>query len=98
MQIKPGLHRVQSSDQVVYALECDGVHALMTFARCYFVGRTSVEALRANGIEPDRIAAVLIAHFHDDHCGGLAALRRACRPKVIAHRLSVEQTTMMPPN
>jgi glyoxylase-like metal-dependent hydrolase (beta-lactamase superfamily II) len=38
---------------------------------------TAVEQLRARGIAPDDVRAVVLSHFHADHCGGVADFPRA---------------------
>jgi len=53
-------------------------------------GATSLTALKAAGIEPNEIAAVVLTHLHGDHFGGLPFLvldgqfRRRTRPLTIA--------------
>jgi ribonuclease BN (tRNA processing enzyme) len=37
-------------------------------------GATSVTALRAQGLDPDEVAAVAVTHLHGDHFGGLPFL------------------------
>ncbi len=96
MEIKPGLHRIQSLNQVIYALDCGGAYLLVDVGDEKELDH-KLAALREDGIAPDQLAAVLITHFHDDHCGALAKLRGLAQPKVVAHRLSVEPATMLPP-
>jgi len=96
MEIKPGLYRIQSLNQVIYALDCGGAYVLVDVGDEKELDN-KLAALKADGIAPEQIVAVLITHFHDDHCGALAKLRRICAPKVATHRLSVEPATTLPP-
>lgn len=96
MRIKPGLHRLQSLNQVIYALDCGRGYALVDVGDEKELDH-KLAALRDDGIAPEQIVAVLITHFHDDHCGGLAKLRALTAPKVVTHRLSVEPVTLLPP-
>lgn len=97
MELKPGLHRLQSLNQVIYALACgEGAYVLVDVGDEKELDN-KLAALQADGIAPEHVAAVLITHFHDDHCGGLAKLRGLCSPKVVTHRLSAEPVTMLPP-
>ncbi len=96
MQVKPGIFRVQSINQVIYALDCGGAYALVDCG-----DETELEnklaALRADGISPDHIVAVLLTHFHWDHSGALAKLRELVPLQVVAHRHSIEPLTHTEP-
>jgi ribonuclease BN (tRNA processing enzyme) len=53
-------------------------------------GATSLTALKAAGVEPNEIAAIVVSHLHGDHFGGIPFLvldgqfRRRERPLVVA--------------
>lgn len=54
-------------------------------------GASSMPGLRAQGVDPDRLDAVVLTHFHGDHCAGVPFLlthalvvSRRTRPLVIA--------------
>lgn len=91
MEVAPGVYRVQSANQVIYALSCgNGCYALVD------VGSepelpAKLKALGELGIALDHIGAVFITHFHDDHCEALGRLRERSPVRVVAHRLSVEK-------
>jgi len=64
-----------------------------TAGRCVLLdfGASSLVALRAHGIDPDAIEAIILSHLHGDHFGGLPFLlldgqflSRRTRPLVIA--------------
>ena len=44
------------------------------------------DRLRRAGLEPRHVHTVLVTHSHPDHFGGAAALARATRARVVAHR------------
>ncbi len=96
MQIDSGLFHIRSSNQVIYAVDCGGRYALIDVGDESELDR-KLALLRAEGIGPEQCAAVLITHFHGDHCGALAKLRGLTPVKVITHRLSVEPVTDVPP-
>ncbi len=91
MEVVPGIYRVQSGNEVIYALACgEGSYALVD------VGSepelpAKLEELRKDGIDPKHVSAVLITHFHHDHCGALPRLRQQAPARVVTHRLSVEK-------
>jgi len=91
MEVAPGLWRVQSGNEVVYALTCgEGCHALVD------VGSepelpAKLEELGKVGIGAESIGVVFVTHFHHDHCGALARLREQSPARVVAHRLSVDK-------
>lgn len=96
MEIRPGLHRIQSLNQVIYALDCGQGYVLVDVGDEQELDN-KLTALGEDGIAPEQIVAVLITHFHGDHCGGLNRLRELAKPKVVTHRLAVEPATLMPP-
>jgi glyoxylase-like metal-dependent hydrolase (beta-lactamase superfamily II) len=96
MEIRPGLHRVQSINQVIYALDSGQGYVLVDVGDEKELDN-KLAALKDDGIAPEQIAAVLITHFHDDHCGALAKLRALAHPKVVTHRLSIAPATLLPP-
>lgn len=91
MEAAPGIHRIQTGNEVIYAIGCgEGTCALVDVgSRPQFPAK--VEELQKNGIELKDVAAVFITHFHEDHCGALARLREQSSARVVTHRLSVEK-------
>ena len=91
MEVAPGIYRVQSGNEVIYALACgEGCYALID------VGSepelpAKLEELGKDGIDPKHVGAVFITHFHHDHCGALPRLRQQAPARVVTHRLSVEK-------
>ena len=96
MKLKRGIHRIQSINQVIYALDCGGKYALVDVGDAG-EWETKRELLAADGITPDQIGAVLITHFHGDHCGALAKVRAEAKAKVITHELSIQRATQERP-
>ncbi|BCE03087.1 MBL fold metallo-hydrolase [Marinicellulosiphila megalodicopiae] len=43
---------------------------------CGFSGKETVSRLKAKGISPEQIDAILVTHEHTDHCKGVATLSR----------------------
>jgi hydroxyacylglutathione hydrolase len=43
-----------------------------------------VELMRADGLDPDRVAKIIVTHYHADHAGGAAALKRATGAELYA--------------
>lgn len=90
MEVAAGVWRVQSGNEVIYALDCgEGCYALVDVGSAREFP-AKLEALRACGITPEHIGAVFVTHFHEDHCGALAALKEQSAARVLCHRLSVE--------
>jgi len=96
VQVKPGIYRIQSVNQVMYALDCGGAYVLVDCGDEKELDN-KLAALRGDGINPEDLAAVLVTHFHWDHCGALAKLREAACLKVVTHRHSVEPLTHTEP-
>jgi len=89
MQVGPGIWRAESAGEVVYALDCGGGYGLVDVGSAPALP-AKLEQLREDGIDPAKIAAVLVTHNHQDHAGALARLRAELSPRVITHRLCVE--------
>lgn len=96
MEIKPGLYRIQSINQVMYALDCGGKYALIDIGDETELSN-KLALLEADGILPENIGAVLVTHFHWDHCGALAKLRELAPVKIVTHRHSIEPLTHTEP-
>jgi hydroxyacylglutathione hydrolase len=94
MQVGPGIYRAESAGEVIYALDCAGglgqAYGLVDVGSAPALA-AKLEQLRADGVVPEKIAAVFITHHHADHCQALARLRQDFSPRVVAHRLSVER-------
>lgn len=61
-------------------------------------GASSLIAMRRSGVEPDRIDAIVLTHFHGDHCAGVPwyvfdamFVSRRRRPLVIAGPAGLEE-------
>jgi len=90
MQVGPGVFRAESAGEVIYALDCGDAYALIDVGTApEFPAK--LDQLQQDGLDPERIAAVLITHHHRDHAGALARVRAELSPRIVAHRLSVEQ-------
>ena len=90
MKVGPGVFRAESAGQVIYALDCGDAYALIDVgAAPEFPAK--LDQLQQDGLDPNRIAAVLITHHHDDHVDALAHVCAEHSPRVVTHRLSVEQ-------
>ena len=99
MEVGPGIHRIASDNEVIYALDCGGAYALVDIGSERQLD-AKLEQLRAKDIELEQIAALFITHNHDDHCGALARVRARIPARVVCHRLSVEKLAhciAMPP-
>ena len=71
--------------QTCFLVDAPGVRFLID------CGSSSMVGLAAQGVSPDSIDAIVLTHFHGDHCGGVAflllhamAVSRRARPLVIA--------------
>ncbi len=95
MEVAPGIYRAESRNEVVYALDCGGAHALVDVG-----GEAGLAAklgqLEADGIDLSTVAALFITHCHDDHAGAVPRLRAERSLRVVAHRLAVEQLRYCP--
>jgi glyoxylase-like metal-dependent hydrolase (beta-lactamase superfamily II) len=90
MQIASGIYRAESSGEVIYALDCGQGYALVDCGSAPGLP-AKFDCLRADGIDPGKIAAVFITHHHGDHCQALGRMRKELSPRVVAHRLAVER-------
>jgi len=100
MQVAPGIHRIETGNEVVYAVGCGGGTCALVDVGSGPQFPAKVEELAKDGMELKAIAAVFITHFHDDHCGAVARLREQSPARVVTHRLSVEklpQCVAVPP-
>ena len=53
----------------------------------HFHNRPVLSYLRKLGYEPGSVSGLISTHYHPDHAGGMAALRRATGAPVAAHRI-----------
>lgn len=93
MKISPDVHLVASgalgcslthdTDCNVYALRCGDEYVLID-AGSGAEPQLIVEQLAADGIELRRVTALLLTHYHLDHCGGAGFLRSRLPLKVTA--------------
>jgi len=89
------IHRAESRNEAVYALDCGGAYALVDVGS--EAGLPSkIEQLRNDGVDTDRIVALFITHCHQDHAGALSTVCAQCSPRVVAHRLAVEHLRHCP--
>lgn len=89
------IHRAESRNEVVYALDCGGAYALVDVGS--EAGLPSkLEQLQSDGVDTDRIVALFITHCHQDHAGALPTVCARCSPRVVAHRLSLEHLRHCP--
>jgi glyoxylase-like metal-dependent hydrolase (beta-lactamase superfamily II) len=90
MKVGPGIWRAESSGEVVYALDCGGAYVLFDVGSPPGL-RAKLDELQQEGVDLARVAALLITHNHQDHCGALARIRSDLPLRVVAHRLAVER-------
>jgi glyoxylase-like metal-dependent hydrolase (beta-lactamase superfamily II) len=90
VELASGIYRADSRNEVMYALDCGGAHALVDVGSEAGL-EEKLGQLEADGVDLDTIAALFITHCHPDHAGAVARLREQKSPRVVAHRLAVEQ-------
>ena len=95
MRVGSGIYRAESNNEVIYALDCGGAYVLVDVGgEAGLPGK--LDQLRGDGLDSDKIAAVLITHSHEDHAGAVPRLCAQCSPRVVAHRLAVEHLRHCP--
>ena len=95
MIVAPGVHRAESHNEVIYALDCGGACALVDVgSEPALAGK--LRQLEADGIELSAIAAVFVTHCHQDHAGAIRLLRSNQFPRVVIHRLACEHLRSCP--
>ena len=92
MRLESGVFRAESRNEVVYALDCGGAYALVDVGSEPALP-SKLDQLRADGVDLERTVALLITHRHQDHAGALPRLCAELSPRVVVHRLCVEQLT-----
>jgi len=95
MQIAPGIYRVESEGEVVYALDCGGAYALVDVGSGPALAE-KLEQLRSDGIAWEKIVAVFLTHNHPDHCQALERVKQELAPRVVVHRLATERLAHCP--
>jgi len=88
MKIAPGIHRVESGNEVVYAVNCGRCYALVDVGSGPLLAE-KLDQLKRDRVNPGQIEALFVTHNHPDHVGALAAARSQLRAAVVAHRLLV---------
>ncbi len=95
MEVASGIYRAESRNEVMYALDCGGAHALVDVG-----GEAGLEEklgqLETDGVDLASVVALFITHCHEDHAGAVAHLREERSPRVVAHRLACEQLRYCP--
>lgn len=95
MQVASGVWRAESHNQVVYALDCGGAYVLVDVGDSEGL-QAKLGQLASDGVELEKISAVLITHCHEDHAGALQSLKEMRPVRVVAHRLALEHFRRCP--
>ena len=98
MRIAEGIHLIASgksgvslthpADCNAYAVHCGEAGYLLIDSGAGIDSGRILNVLRDDGIEAGAIKALLLTHYHLDHCGGAAALREALQLEVWAGPLT----------
>jgi hydroxyacylglutathione hydrolase len=94
MRIAEGIHLVASgkagvslthpADCNAYAVRCSASEYILIDSGAGIDSSRILDVLRGDGIAPASIRALLLTHYHLDHCGGAAHLRQALGTEVWA--------------
>jgi glyoxylase-like metal-dependent hydrolase (beta-lactamase superfamily II) len=95
MKIASGICRAESRNEVIFALDCGGGHVLVDIGGEAGLA-AKLEQLQGDGVELEKIAALLITHCHEDHAGAASQLCQGRPVRVVAHRLAVERLRHCP--
>jgi len=95
MQVASGVWRVESRNEVIYALDCGGAYVLVDAGSGDGL-QTKLEQLTGDGVEFEKISAVLLTHCHEDHAGAIPKLKEMRPMRVVAHRLALEHFRRCP--
>ncbi len=93
--VASGIHRAESQNQAIYALDCGGAYALVDVGSEAALAE-KLQQLEAEGIEQSAIAAIFVTHCHRERVGAISLLRSGGFPRVVAHRLSCEHFRACP--
>ena len=81
-----------------YVLETMSHTALLTSSRLVLVdtatestAQTLLSEIQACGYQPKDIETIIITHYHGDHIGGLATMKKISEAKIACHELEVDR-------
>ena len=93
MKLTQDVHLVGGGDygfNLTHRLDChtyliDGGSELALVDAGFGPGTDQIlDLIRADGFDPERIAKIFVTHYHADHAGGVAALKRATGAELYA--------------
>ena len=94
MKIAEGIHLIASgrlgvslthpADCNAYAVRCGEAGYILIDSGAGIDSAQILDVLRYDGIDAGAVRALLLTHYHLDHCGGAAALRKALGTEVWA--------------